>query len=294
VLICEIEGIKMTIDISGNKIEYDSTRDDAAQSTGNPGLMNFFRKMLGAKFTVTLDKSFKVEKVDGVKEFLTSLAADSSTMDAILKTIMTEDSVKQMFDPSMGLLPSSPKKPGDKWKYETSFNLGPIGSYNISYNCTYVGPDKDMDKIEVETSFVYQAPKDEPSSNGLLFRIKEGKMVSQPSPKGVIKYNPRLQRIESADIEIKMKGDLTVTIGMSDTNVKLLQTQTTSFKSSDTSLLHPPKTIATSPDLAVPPVTETEQTRLVCCQPVICQPLTGRLGHRLPCFLAHRFCFARK
>ena len=235
----EVEGVKMFIDISGNKINYDSTLADGGSTAGNPGLMDFFKKLVGAKFLVTLDKSYKVEKVDGVKDFLTSLGAGSSQMDAILKSIMTDEAVKQMCDPTFGMTPDSPKKPGDKWKKESTYNLGPIGTYVVTYNFTYVGQekDKDLDKIEVETTLVYTAPKADAGPGGLLFKIKDGKLESQPTRKGVILYNPKLQRIESADIEIKLKGELTVTIGNTDTKVELLQTQTTKLQTSENSLL---------------------------------------------------------
>jgi hypothetical protein len=239
----EVEGVKMKIDISGNKIEYDSTLADGGSTAGNPGLMDFFKKLVGAKFTVTLDKNFKVEKVDGVKEFIGSLGAGNTQtrMDEVLKQIMTDDAVKQMCDPTFGLMPEGPKKAGDKWtRPPVTLNLGPIGSYTVTYNFTYVGMDKDMEKIEVEPSITYVAPKAEMSS-GLLFRIKDGKLNSEPGSKGTILFNPKAGRIESADISIKLKGDLLVTIGMTDTKVELLQTQTTKIATSDASLMAPAK-----------------------------------------------------
>src|SRR5262245_27101275 len=39
----KIEGLKMNIDISGNPINYDSTKADAPGSAGNPGLLEFFK-----------------------------------------------------------------------------------------------------------------------------------------------------------------------------------------------------------------------------------------------------------
>jgi hypothetical protein len=239
----EVEGIKMSIDISGNKINYDSTLPDGGPTAGNPGLMDFFKKLVNSKFTVTLDKNYKVEKVDGVQDFIKNLSSgnQSTRMDEVLKGIMTDDAVKQMCDPTFNLIPDGPKKAGDKWSKPTTLNLGPIGSYTVTYNFTYVGVDKDMDKIEVEPTLVYSAPKADPTSSGLLFRIKEGKLTSVDPVKGVILYNPKLQRIESADITIKLKGELTVNIGMTDTKVELLQTQVTKIATSDTSFLTSPK-----------------------------------------------------
>jgi hypothetical protein len=238
----EIEGLSMSIDISGNKISYDSTQSDGGPMSGNPGLMDFFKKLIGSRFTVTLDKAGKVEKVGGVEEFRTSIGAGASNpqMNSLLQGIMTDDAVKQMFDPTFGLMPDSPKKPGEKWTKTATLNLGPIGTYTVTYNFTYVGPEKDLDKIDVDASLVYNAPKGDPAASGLQFKIKEGKLTSEnpgKGPSGVILYNPKLQRIESVDITIKMKGELTVTIGMTDTKVELLQTQNTKITFSDTSLL---------------------------------------------------------
>ena len=107
--------------------------------------------------------------MEGKEEFIADLGAGSPQMDALLKKIMTDDALKQMCDPSFGLTPDAPKKPGDTWKKESTINLGPIGTYEVSYKFKYVGPasdedkkdeqKKDIDKIEVETSLVYTAPE---------------------------------------------------------------------------------------------------------------------------------------
>jgi hypothetical protein len=92
-----------------------------------------------------------------------------------------------------------------------------IGSYDLTYKMKYVGVEKDKDKLEVETVVAYTAPKDNP--DGLLFRIKEGsKLASDPAgSKGTVLYDPKAGRIESAEINITLKGDLTVVIGGTDT-----------------------------------------------------------------------------
>lgn len=237
----EIEGVKMSIDISGNVIKYDSTTADGGATAGNPGLMDFFKKLIGAKFTVTFDQKLsKVDKVDGTQAFLDSFGSAGSS-DNVLKKILTPDAVKLMCDPSFGIAPDSPKKPGESWEKKSTMDLGPIGSYAVTYKYTYVGPekDKDLDKIEVETTLTYIAPKDNPQAPGMMFRIKDGKLSTDGAPaKGTILYNYKLQRIESGEIKIKLKGELTVTIAMTDTKVELQQEQTTKFTTSDSSLMN--------------------------------------------------------
>jgi hypothetical protein len=241
----EVEGLKMSIDISGNQISYDSTKQDGGVTAGNPTLTQFFKALVGAKFTAILDKNQKVEKVEGKEKFIADLGAGSPQMDQLLKKIMTDDALKQMCDPSFGLTPDSPKKPGDTWKKESTIDLGPIGTYAVSYTFKYVGAPsdeekkderkKDTEKIEVETSLIYTAPKANPE--GLLFRIKEGKLTSTNPTKGTIFFDSKNGRIASAEISIDLKGDLMVTIGGTDTKVELQQNQKTTIKAGDTSFL---------------------------------------------------------
>jgi hypothetical protein len=241
----EVEGLKMSIDISGNLISYDSTKQDGGVTAGNPTLTQFFKALVGAKFTAILDKNQKVEKVEGKEKFIADLGAGSQQMDALLKKIMTDDALKQMCDPSFGLTPDAPKKPGDTWKKDSTIDLGPIGTYAVSYTFKYVGPasdedkkdekKKDTDKIEVETTLNYTAPKANPE--GLLFRIKEGKLTSTNPTKGTIFFDSKNGRIASAEISIVLKGDLTVTIGGTDTKVELNQEQKTRIVTQDASFI---------------------------------------------------------
>jgi hypothetical protein len=91
-----------------------------------------------------------------------------------------------------------------------------------------------MDKIEVDTSITYTAPKTTP--DGLLFRIKDGKLTTETPTKGVIYFDTKANRIATAELTIKLKGDLTVTIGGTDTKVELTQEQKTAIKMGDASL----------------------------------------------------------
>jgi hypothetical protein len=187
-----------------------------------------------------LGKNYKVEKVDGKEEFIKKLGAGSPQMEALLKKVMTDDALKEMVDPTYKLFPDGPKKKGDKWEKKTNLNLGPIGSYELTYKFTYLEPDKkDLDKIEVETAISYTAPKE--TDDGLLFRIKDGSTLkSDPAgSKGVVYYDPKNQWIAEATINIKLKGDLTVVIGGTDTKVELTQEQKTVIKTAATSFRAP-------------------------------------------------------
>lgn len=238
----KIEGLEMKIDISGNPIEYKSTQKEATGSAGNPGLVDFFRNLEGSEFTVTLNKDFKVEKVEGKEDFVKKLGGGSPQMDNLLKRLMTEDALKQMCDPTFGLVPDQPKGVGESWEKKVSINLGPVGVYEVTYKFTYKGKDekeKDKDRIEVDTSLVYKAPTDNPE--GLLFKIKSGELKSTNPEKGWILYDPKAGRVARAQVKLKISGTVKVTVSGSDTDVELNQELATTIESSDKSLMEAKK-----------------------------------------------------
>jgi len=238
----KIEGLKMSIDISGNPISYDSTKKDQPGSAGNPGLMDFFKNLEGAEFNVTLNtKTWKVEKVDGKDEFIKKLGQGNAQMDSLLKKIMTDDALKQMADPTYNLIPDAPKAAKEAWEKKQTLGLGPIGSYEVTYKFTYTGKDankKHLDRVDVATTLTYKPPTE--NTDGLLFKIKDGKMESKPLDAGqqsYVLYNPQTGRIEEAKIFLKLRGELTVTIGGTDTKVELDQTQTTTIEGGNETFL---------------------------------------------------------
>lgn len=243
----KIEAVKMKIDIAGNPVTFDSTKPD--EPTGNASLTDFFKGLVGAEFVVTLTPAYRVERIEGKEAFIKKLGSSAPQMDALLKKVMSDEAMKEMCDPTFGLLPDAPRKIGDRWDRKKSINLGPIGSYDVTYRFTFVSPDParpGLDKIEVTADLNYVAPKEKPDpKDGVVFRIKpESKMATDPTgSKGVVYYNPARQRIEEASIAIKLKGDLKVEIGGTDTTVELVQEQTTTIKTRGISFLAPPGTV---------------------------------------------------
>jgi hypothetical protein len=235
----KVEGLIMSIDISGNPITYNSTLKEQPGSAGNPGLMDFFKNLEGSEFTVNWNgKDSKVESVTGKDDFIKKLGSGSAQMDSLLKKIMTDDALKQMADPTYGLVPDQPKAVNETWEKKQTLGLGPIGAYEITYKFTYKGKDmtqKDFDRIEVNTSLLYKPPTE--AADGLLFRIKGGTLTSETPEPGVILYNPKVGRIEKATIKLKIKGELTVTIGGTDTKVELSQEQVTIIDTADKTLM---------------------------------------------------------
>jgi hypothetical protein len=239
----KIEGIKMKIDIAGNPVQFDSTQENPPGGA-NTALSEFFKALKDSKFTLTLNtKTFKVDKVDGRKEFIDKLSTANQQLQPLLTKILSEDALKQMADPTFGMLPPPGKKVGDEWETTSTLSLGPIGTYTNKYKYKWLpqdGKNKDLEIITVDVSLTYAAPTD--SDPALPFKIKAANLVTkkEDAPNGKITFNSKLGRLQTSDIKINLSGTLTIEIGGNSTLVELTQNQTTSVVTGDESFVPKP------------------------------------------------------
>jgi len=243
----KIIGIKMDIDIGGNKINFDSTDEKAAK---NP-LSEFFNTIKTAEFELVVGKDLTVKSVSNRDEFIKKLASTNASLKPLLDAILTDDALKQMFQQAFDVLPPSGKSAiepktdkaaakNDTWTQRRTLKLGPVGTYVSDVTYTYKGSDakagKDAYTIDVRTKLTYTAPSDdEQKKGGLPFRIKSAKLESEDqSSTGTITYNLGKGRIEKSDLNMKVSGPVTIEIGGTETVVTLTQTQRSTLETSDT------------------------------------------------------------
>jgi len=230
-----IEGVKMKIDIAGAPITFDST---STAPGANNALADFFKAMIGAKFTLTLAKDMTVEKVEGREEFLKKLSTANQQMEPLLKKILSDDAMKKLADPTFGMVPPAVKKVDESWTRNTKLDLGPLGLYDGTYKYTFKGMDatnKDLAKIDVETSLVYKAPTE---SGDLPFKIKSADIKTKEKQKpGTILFDTKLGRLSSSEITIDLGGNLEIEIGGMNAKVELKQEQKTDIKAGGESFL---------------------------------------------------------
>jgi hypothetical protein len=229
----KIEAVTMDIDIGGSKINYDSTNPTGAN---NP-LGEFFKALVGAEFTLTLNtKTMKVDKIEGREKFLADLVKANPQMEPLLKQILSENALKEMAEPTFAVVPDKPVAKGDKWERKSTLDMGPIGKYENTYTFTYEGKDekeKKLDKIKVDTKLTYKEPAaDAQGAGGLPFKIKSAELKSKDAT-GTILFNNDKGRVEKSGMKLELSGNLSIEIGGSTTKVELSQTQETTVDTSD-------------------------------------------------------------
>ena len=159
----EIVGVKMDIEIGGNKISYDSTAPKE-QTPQNP-LTDFFKALVGSKFTFTVGndpkEGIRVTDVEGLKQFVDKLANANEQLKPLLEQILNKEALKQMSNPSFAAYPRNDEefKKGS-WNYDLKLNMGPIGTYDTKY--TYTINKSDKNKIDVTGEMTYTPPRATP------------------------------------------------------------------------------------------------------------------------------------
>jgi len=230
-----IESVFMKIRIGTNEIVYNSKQ---AESGDNP-LASFFKPLVGAKFTITLDpKTMKiVGPVGGRQEFLNSLKQANPAMSSLLNTILSEDQFKQLAEPAFAVLPEPGKKikPKDTWERQAKLGMGPIGTYEVTYTYTYEGVKKEgndeFHHIGVKTALKWNPPTPE-AATGLPFRIEGGSLLPK-SAEGTILFDAKTGRVHSSNMTVELSGKLNVAVGETKAEVNLVQKQVTTTTTSD-------------------------------------------------------------
>jgi hypothetical protein len=224
----KIEGVKMNIQIGGNPVTFDSTKDTG---TSNP-LSDFFKALVGSEFTITVGPDMKVTSVAGQKEFLDKLVKANQQMKPLLDQILSEEALKQMADPAFAVAPDKAVKKGDSWEKKSTLDLGPIGKFDSTYKYTAEGQNEQkQEKIKVDTTLKYVPPA-ENAASALPFKIKKANLTSKDAT-GTVLFDVAKGRVASSNQSIKLDGTLDIEIQGMTTTVELNQTQKSTITSSD-------------------------------------------------------------
>jgi len=231
----KIVGVKMDIQIGGNSISYDSTTKD--QQPDNP-LTQFFKALKDAEFKMTIksadQKGMWVDSVDkkSVDDFVNKLAQANEQLKPLLVSILNPDALKDMSNPTFAVYPKTQKEwDAGKWNYDVKLNMGPIGSYDTKYTYTRNTKDeKSKSVIDVTASMEYSPPKSGDTGN-LPFIIKKGELkADKDKTTGKVTLDPKTNRIVESDMNMELKGDLTIDIAGVETVVNLNQKQSSKVK----------------------------------------------------------------
>jgi hypothetical protein len=222
----KIERVRISIEIAGNKITYDSDKNN----NPNDALGKMFQHLVGAEVESTVGPNMAIRKVKGIAPIQKKLEQTAAGVAAFMGGL--EDYFKQTLASALVPLPDKAGKKGDPWLVDIVREMPPIGISRSKTRYTYQGKQGTFDKIQVKiTSILFQRPGGAKNAK-LPFSIKMINLGGD-SANGMILFDANKKRLDSADTVIKLDGKVTIAIGGMDTEVELAQTQRTKVKIMD-------------------------------------------------------------
>jgi hypothetical protein len=122
-------------------LDYDSAKKSSADKA-NP-VADMFGKIVGSKIQFFLNASNEVERIEGVDELVSRLSSGAQTdaLAPLKSTMFSEDHFKQMMSANR-FMPPKPVQPGDTWPVKQSFKMGPLGTMDMDFDCTFQSWEK--------------------------------------------------------------------------------------------------------------------------------------------------------
>ncbi len=132
----EFLSAEMEVTAGGKVVANLDTKSEAGAAEANNPLAESFRQLVGTKLKCLLDASNKVQKIEGLKEFIEK-ASTASPRNArpMVRSMFNEDYFKQIVERDW--LPNKTVKPGDSWPVKMELSAGPLGKIKTDLKYTF-------------------------------------------------------------------------------------------------------------------------------------------------------------
>jgi hypothetical protein len=243
-----VTGLKQTMEVLGKKVPIETVnvtvsslkvlktdsdggvtleqKIEASRITGKaaPPQAALAEQMTGVVMTVRLNPQGEVTRIEGFDNLLKKLSQGNEEAAKYLKTILTEDTMKQSIQEIFAFVPGKPVAKGDSWKRMMTLTTGGLGVFQVEQEFTYEGKVAGGEQISLKRDYRYEKPT---ADAGLPFKITEGKFKSEEA-KGTLLFDAEKGRLVRLDFKSKLKG--TMAIATRDQNATMELQQETDTK----------------------------------------------------------------
>jgi len=186
-------------------VDYDSTKSSSADKA-NP-VADLFGKSIGAKIQYFLDASNEVERIEGVDELANRLTTGGQADQGIQmfkSTMFSKERFKQLMSANR-FMPPKAVQPGDTWPGKLSFDMPPLGTMVLDFDCTLqsweMHGERNCARIEFQGT-VKSTPDTNANPTGMSMTITDGNFS------GVSWFDPEL----GITIDTTMNQDMNMVI----------------------------------------------------------------------------------
>jgi hypothetical protein len=218
----EFLSIRMLMEMRGKTmLDYNSDKK-VGSDKANP-MADMFGKIIGAKIQYFMDTSNNVERIEGVDELLARLSSGGKAdagVEMFKNSMFGKDHFMQMMSANR-FMPPKPVQPGDTWPVKQSFEMGPLGTLVMDFDCTLQSWEmhgkRNCARIEFQGT-TKSTPGANANPTGMSMSILDGTFS------GVSWFDPEL----GISIDMNMNQDLkmAMTIPMNGRGNAAARTQT--------------------------------------------------------------------
>lgn len=142
----EIVSVKKDTKTAGKQTASFDPKSDPKTERNNPNA-GMFRKLIGSKLKLQTAADGKIEKVEGLPQLQSRLAAGSAPMvQMMLRGMINEDAIKNWDTLHLGLA-EKPVKVGDQWETKREFPFG-VTKFTLTTTNTFKGwEERDKKKV---------------------------------------------------------------------------------------------------------------------------------------------------
>jgi hypothetical protein len=193
--------------------------ENKIEAMGLPGV-NPGDKLKNVTFTATLNDKMEVTKLEGYDKFLDAISDGNDEQKNLMKTMMPETAVRQMFGQTFVIAPTKPVAVGDKWERTTKVALGPLGNVETKENLKLDSVKGDVATIAVKGDLSFKA--NDGGDGGLPFKITKADLKADKF-EGTHKFDIKTGRITQSKIDMEMAGSMTISVAGQTVDAKLKQ-----------------------------------------------------------------------
>ncbi len=192
--------------------------ENKIDAQGLPGA-NVGDNLKNITFTATLNDRLEVTKLEGYDKFLDAVSGDDEAQKQLMKMMMPETAVRQMFSQTFVIGPGKPVEVGGTWDRKTAVSMGALGNVEMKEKFKLDGVKNDVATISQKGDLSFK-PGD--GDGGLPFKITKADLKADKFT-GTHSFDLKTGRVTESKVDIDMSGVMTIAVAGQTIDAKLSQ-----------------------------------------------------------------------
>lgn len=197
------------------EMTYLENKIDAA---GLPGA-NVGDNLKNVTFAATLNDRMEVTKLEGYDKFIDALGGEDDNQKRLLRVVVPETSIRQMFSQTFVIGPGKPVAVGDTWNRKTVVSLGPLGNVELKEAFKLDAVKGDVVSISEKAELAFKAND---SDAGSPFKITKADLRADRFVASHT-FNLKTGRVTTSKVTLDMSGDMTISVAGQTIDAKVTQ-----------------------------------------------------------------------